>query len=214
MPFLDLQKVVPQTMAKRPVTFRGRVPTKPDINFAAVGVKRLQWWVIALSVLVAVLLVAAFVKFLVFDKLAAVTAAQAEASDVQNQLQECYRRIDSYGELNDVYAHYTYSGMTEEELGRVDRVAVMDLLRRVVFPRTQIGAWTLKGNRLSLSIEGSTLQEINETVQQLLEEDLVSYCEVNTAATENYYDDRDTIAERVTANIVVYLTQPEEVEAK
>ena len=125
-------------------------------------------------------------------------------------------RIGQYGELNDLYAHYTYSGMTEEELGRVDRVSVMELLERVVFPRTQVSTWTLNGNQLSMRIEGNSLQEINVTVQKLLEDELVSYCEVNTAATSDskYVRTAQTETDKVVANIVVYLMKPEEAEKK
>ena len=215
MPLLNLTKESQATPDKRPATFRGRVPTKPDINFALVGVKRVRWWLVLPALVVILAVVAAFSKFLVLDKLAEVSAAQAEAAQVRSRVDACYERIESYGELNEVYAHYTYSGMTEEELARVDRVAVMDLLQRVVFPRTQVSAWTLSKNRLSLNIEGNTLQEINVTVQKLLEDDLVDYCEVHTASTDTKTR-RELLVddEKVTASIVVYLIKPEEVAEK
>ena len=99
--------------------------------------------------------------------------------------------------------------MTEEELGRVDRVAVLELLERVVYPRTEIDSWSLEENRLTLSITGRTLQEINETVQLLLDEELVSYCEVNTASTEAKNTKSETLPDTVTANVMVYLSKPE-----
>ena len=217
MSILDMKlgKSAPAGADKRPATFHGRVPTKPDINFALVGVKKVRWW-LALCVLVVILAAAAAIaKFLVLDRLAEVSAAEAEAAQVRSQLDACYERIGSYGELNDAYAHYTYSGMTEEELARVDRVAVMDLLERVVFPRTAANAWTLNGNRLTLSIEGDSLQDVNVTVQQLLADELVSYCEVNTAATDaKSAQNLSGEPEKVTANIIVYLEKPEEAEQK
>ena len=202
--------------AKRPAAFHGRAPTKTEINFATVGVKRIRWWVLLPCVLLIVVALAAFTKFLVLDKLAEVATAQAETEKVRTQLSESLARIGEYGELNDIYAHYTYSGMTEEELGRVDRVAVMDLLERVVFPRTQADAWTLNGNELNMRIEGNTLQDINLTVQKLLEDDLVSYCEINTATTTDSKDTRiiETETDKVVANIVVYLAKPEEATQK
>lgn len=215
MPLLR-EKLELSTPAKRPAAFHGRVPTKTEINFATVGVKRVRWWVLLPCVLLIVVAIAAFTKFLVLDKLAEVSAAQAEAAQMRAQLDACNERIGKYGELNDLYAHYTYSGMTEEELGRVDRVAVMELLERVVFPRTQVSTWTLNGNQLSLQIEGNTLQEINVTVQKLLEDDLVSYCEVNTAATTDskYTRTIPTETDKVVANIVVYMVKPEEATQK
>ena len=215
MPLLR-EKTETPAPAKRPAAFHGRIPTKTEINFAQVGVKRVRWWVLLPGVLLVLVVLAAFTKFLGLDKLAEVTTAQTEAAQVHAQLDACNERIGKYGELNDLYAHYTYSGMTEEELGRVDRVAVMELLERVVFPRTQVSTWTLNGNQLSMQIEGNTLQEINVTVQKLLEDDLVSYCEVNTAATTDsrYTRTVQTETDKVVANIVVYLVKPEEATQK
>ena len=42
MPLMNLKKDT-QTTAERPATFRGRVPTKADINFALVGVRKTHW---------------------------------------------------------------------------------------------------------------------------------------------------------------------------
>lgn len=201
-----------QTAANGKKAAHVRVPNKTTINFAEVGVKRVNW-LVAVPAFVLILAAAlAFSKFLVLDRLAAVAEAESEAAQVQHEVNQGYARIASYGELNDLYAHYTYSGMTEEETGRVDRVAVMDLLERVVFPRTSVEQWSLKSNELTLNIDGSTLQEINDTVQRLLAEDLVYFCTVNTAATDTSRTvEAAQNGDKVTANIVVYLTNPEEV---
>lgn len=200
---------------KRPASFHGRVPTKPNINFALVGVKRTRWWLVILVLVLILAAAAAVAKFLVIDRFAEVSAAQAEAEAVRLQCEESYHRIAAYGELNDVYAHYTYSGMTEEELARVDRSDVMDLLQRVILPRTEVSDWNLTENRLSISIEGKTLQDINATVQKLLEDELVSYCEVSTATTETGTSRYQRLnPDMVSANVVVYLAKPEEVAEK
>ena len=194
---------------------RGRMPAKTSINFAEIGVKRTKWWLAFPAIILILLAAFAIGKFLVYDRLAEVSAAEAEAVQAHQQLMDCYKRIDSYGELNDIYAHYTYSGMTTEELSRVDRAAVMDLLETTVFPRTEVSNWSLKGNKLVLSIEGETLQEINLTVQYLLESDMVDYCEVNTAATDGAWrTNTETLIENVTANIAVYLVKPQEVKGE
>ena len=201
--------------AKAPKLTRGRMPNKTSINFATIGVKRTRWWLVVLAAILIAAAAFAIGKFLVYDRLMEVYAAETEATRAHTELQECYGRIASYGELNDLYAHYTYSGMTKEELARVDRVDVLELLENVIFPRTEVFDWTLRGNTLTLKIEGKTLQEINETVQQLLAQDIVDYCEVNTAATDTLAS-RDLLVDpdKVTADIVVYLVKPEEVAEK
>ena len=202
--------------AKTPAKLRGRMPSKTTINFAEIGVKHTRWGLVILSLVLILAVAAAIGKFLVYDRLEAVSTAQAEAAEVHRQVVDCNARIQSYGELNDLYAHYTYSGLTVEERNRVDRLAAMELLERVVFPRTEVASWTLNGNCLTLTIEGKTLQEINLTVQKLLEDDLVSYCEVNNAGTQvKIARNGLKIGEEVvSSNIVIYLTNPKEVEGK
>lgn len=200
---------------KRPAAFHGRIPTKTNINFAVVGVKRTRWWLVILVAILILAAAAAVAKFLVLDRLAEVSAAENEAGQVRSQLSACYDRIAEFGELNEAYAHYTYSGMTEEELARVDRADVMELLQRVVFPLTDVSTWDLSGNQLTMNIEGRTLQDINLTVQKLMEDELVDYCEISTATTEaRSRRDVRPGEEMVTANVIAYLTKPEEVAEK
>ena len=190
---------------------RGRVPTKENINFAQISVKHTRWWLVLLTVVLILAVGGAIGKFLIYDRYQAVDAAEAEAAAMHRALDECNARIEAYGELNETYAHYTYTGMTEEELGRVDRVAVLDLMQRVLFVRTEVTDWSVRGNVLSLDIAGDTLQEINETVQQLMAEPLVNYCEVNTAATDMKWDGYWRLrTDQVTASVLVYLNKLEE----
>lgn len=194
----------------------GRIPTKQSINFALVGMKRTNWKLMGPILLVVALLAVAFVKFMVYDRLAAVARAEAEANMAERELAECNERIAQYGELNQIYAHYTYSGMTEEELALVDRIEAMDLLADVVLPRTRVNEWSLNGNRLTLNVEGNTLQSINDTAQALLSHKLVDYCEVNTATTDprtSYGVNSSRNSTGVTASIVIHLVKQEEAKS-
>ncbi len=170
-----------KTKAAKKQKMRGKLPTKRSINLATVDVKRINWWLAAPSLLIILAACAVFAKFAVADRFIAVSEARAEVARLQSELDEAVALKESFGDLNDRYAHYTYSGMTEEELGRVDRVEVMELLRRDVLPRTQVDSWSVNGNVLTLSVSGRTLQEINEMMQVLLVDDIVDYCTVSTA---------------------------------
>ena len=204
------EKKAPKAKARGKV----RVPTKRTINLATVGEKKQSWLLAIPGVLLIILLAGVFSKFLVIDRLQALADAQNEVAQVRMRIDECNRQIDAYGELNDIYAHYTYSGFTQEELSIVDRVEVMDLLERVVLPRTIVDAWNLTGNILTLNIDGSTLEEINITTQELMAEDMVSFVTVNTARTNRPTTTNTDVQEeeQVVANIVVYLNKVEEVD--
>lgn len=160
---------------------RGKLPTKRSINLATVDVKRINWWAAVPLILVILAGCAAFAKFAVADRFIAVSEARAEVRRLKSELEAAYALKESFGDLNDLYAHYTFSGMEPEELERVNRVAVMELLRRDVLPRTAVEQWSVSGNVLTLSVSGRTLQEINEMMQALLADELVDFCTVSTA---------------------------------
>ena len=196
----------------------GRLPEKRSINLATVNVKRINWALAVPLLLLTLLAIGAFAKFGVLDQLAAAEQARAEVDSLRRELDAGYAAIDDFGEINDIYAHYTYSGMTQEELSRADRVAMMEMLARVVLPHSPVDSWTVSGNELVLNISGSTLQEINHIVQNLLEDDMVDYCTVTTAATSQRPSEpppgRAAEPETVSANVVVQLKSTEREVAK
>ena len=181
-----------------------------------VGVKKTNWALVVLVLVLIFLALGAAGKFLILDRLAEVKAAEAEADDVLLQINMVNMKIQQYGEMNDIYAHYTYTGMTEEERTRVERTEVMNLLQRTVILRTDVSKWDLSGNLLTVTVTGDTLEDINMTAQKLRDDPFVNYCQVNTAKTNTvtkYAYELDT-AERVAAVIVAYLNRPEEVAEK
>ena len=182
-----------------------QMPSKNSINLATVGQKRVNYK-LAIPVMILVLaLIFLFGKFLVFDRLSEVAEAQREVARLQAELDADYEELAGFGDLNDLYAHYTYSGFTEEELTRTSRVDVLRLIRRVVLPKVTLNSWTLTSNELTLDVTGSSLQEINMLAQALQDDDLVNYCTVNNANTTEQKNDEDETIETVTASILVYL---------
>lgn len=186
---------------------KGRLPSKRTINLATVGEKPLNMAVTIPAIVLIILAAALVSKVAVVDRLVKVSRAQAEVAVLQAQLDAGYEAVTGYGDLAEEYAHYTLSGMTEEELQTVDRVALIDMLQRVVLSRAEVGSWNVVGNQLELPITGATLQEINMIVQQLEAEPLVDFCTVSTAATADQNKKQDVISENtvVTAQVIVYL---------
>ncbi len=197
------------TTKKKKNASRGKLPVKRSINLIGVGEKRIKVGVAVPAVILILLAAAALSKFGVVDRLIAVSDAEREVSRLRGELNDAYRTLEGYGELAEEYAHYTVSGMTNEELTRVDRGEVVELIQRVILPTTTSGTWSLVGNQLSLSITGQTLQEINLLVQALNEEELVDFCTVRTAATDEDYYDVLNEDSTVTAQISVYLVARE-----
>lgn len=184
------------------------LPVKRSINLVTVGEKPIDVKLAVPGIVLIILAAALFGKFAVVDRLMAVSDAQQKAEVVRIQLDTGYQKIEEYGELTDEYAHYTYSGMTEEELSRVDRSDILKLLQKVVLPNSVLDSWSVQGNQMMLIIGGSRLQEINLLVQQLENEELVDFCTVETATSNTDMAISNTSAstnEVVTAQVTIYL---------
>ena len=180
---------------------RANLPFKISINMARLHEKRVP--VPAIAGIIAALIIAAalFGKFGIYDLFKKAEQARLMVQTVQSQLELGYAQIESFGEINDLYPYYTTSGMTESELTTPDRLAAMDMIQRVIMPRTPLDSWTLSGNQISMNIKGATLEAINETAKAIRAEEIVDFCEVNTATTGSG---------EVSASIVIYLKDKED----
>ncbi|MCR5138180.1 MAG: hypothetical protein K6C12_14025 [Oscillospiraceae bacterium] len=198
-------------------------PVKRTINLAMTDVQPMNPG-LAIPLVILVLIAAVlFGKFAVVDRLKAVSQAEAEVAEAKSRLSEAYQRLDSYGELSELYAHYTFSGMTDEEVHRTDRAEVLDLIREVIYPRVRMDNWSLRGNILTVTMTADTLEDINQTAQTIKAEDIVDLCTVTNAKTneirhviKNEEDDtEETIIETsVTAQALVYLNPDEGVDRR
>ena len=202
----------------RKAIMRGKMPQKRTINLAPIGVKKINAKLILAELVLVALIGALFGKFFVVDRYASMLRASAEVSTLRTQLAEEYDKVASYGYLEDEYAHYNYSGMTEEELSLVDRAAIIRLVQEETRTSKGLDSWSLSGNLLTLTVSGRDLQEINQMAKQLENFDLVEACTVVAATKEDVQDPvpvTETVRPEnyVRANILVYL-QSEEKEQK
>lgn len=185
----------------------GRLPSKRSINLANVNEKKINWLLAVPLVLLVLAGAFAFGKFAVADRFAVVSELRSEVKSLQQQIDADNAELESYGLLNELYAHYTYSGMTEEELRRVDRVTVMELLRSGMSGTVQIGSWAVHGNEITVSVQGPSLQSINDLSQRFLRDSRVDFCTVTTAKMQNGSELTEFVqeGETVSASIVIYL---------
>ncbi len=162
---------------------RGRLPVKKTINMATVGEKKTRFTTVFLTFILILLLVAAFAKFLVMDRLALVDQEEQKVRDLRTQLSAANAKLDSFGELKEKYAHYTFADMTGEELRRVERSDVVDLIERIVMPNATLNNWNVRQNQLTLNVTLNTLQDTNLLAQLLNEDAMVEFATVKNAVT-------------------------------
>lgn len=195
---------------------RGQIPSKRTINLAVIGVKPMHMGLAIPGIILILLAAAAFSKFLVIDRLNEVTAAQHVVYELQSELDAGYKELADFDDLSNLYAHYTYSGFTNEELNRTDRVDVLNLIRTMIIPYAEVSSWSVTGNELTVNMSAESLQQINLIVQQLEAQDLVDFCTVNTANTNDNTRGNATNEEYsfVRARVLAYLNAGAEVNAR
>ena len=144
-------------------------------------------------------------KVAVADRLVQMSEAQSAVSQMQQQVDDITAYIDSFGDLQETYAHYTYQGLTGDELSFLNRPEVLKLMTDIIFPKVMVSSWSVSGNQLSLPVTGENLSDINSLVQELEQEPIVDYCNVMTAVTDG---NTEAAADKVTGQIVIYLLDP------
>ena len=198
---------------------KGTIPVKRVINLAEVDKKTIDLRIAIPAILLILAAAFLFGKFAVAARLIAVNRADGEVAAAQRELDAAYQRLDSFGELTELYAHYTFSGMTDEEIHRTDRAEILNLLRNVILPDVAVDAWNVKGNVLNVTMTADTLEDINRNVQKINGNELVDFCTVNNAKTNENRRTvtgggrEETIIETsVTAQVVAYLNPDEGVD--
>ena len=194
---------------------RGKLPDKRTINLATAGVETMNMKAATAGIILIVAAAVLFSKFAVADRLIEISRAGRRVSELQSRLDDAYGIIGSYSGLEDDYAHYTYSGMTEEELSLVERADVIEMLDKELAGREESSSWTLSGNILTVTVTGDNLQELNMIARNLESYDLVSMCSVSTAVKQEREiagNRQDPDAGKVRANIIAYLSESGEGE--
>ena len=169
--------------AKRPPkkALRGRMPVKRSINLILVDENRISPVKAVLGILVIVALAAAFSKFMVADRLAMMSSASGKARGLKQTLDDTMATIERYEGIEDTYAHLTFSGMTQEEMDRVDRVLILELVADILPDNETAKTWSVTGNILTVEITGRTLEDLNELARRVEESPIVDSCVITTA---------------------------------
>lgn len=168
-------------LPKLPKLKKGKAPTKTFINIVA---KKKQPFNLKKNlplILVLVVVVLVVLKFTMFDRVAKIVVETNRVSAMQEELAEANAKIGSMQEVDDLYAHYTTSGMTEEELGRVDRVAAMKLIDKKFMKGNISKSWNLTGNVMTLKVNGPSLRELNQVAADLEQNAIVERCVIQSA---------------------------------
>lgn len=196
---------MPEVMEKAAVAKGSRrrtAPTKRTLNLM-IREKKSFWasvWIPC--ILVVLILAAVFAKFAVYDRYVRLNAAEDE---LEAKKAELAAAVDSYADYDDVqaqYNRYTYTGFDRTIADRLD---VMDILERLVFPVSDVTRLSMSGKTVNMTLVGMTLSEVSELVTQLEAEPLVDGVTVSTAG----YNEKDAVP---TATFTLLLADADKVE--
>ncbi|MBR2547692.1 MAG: hypothetical protein IKF07_05840 [Eubacterium sp.] len=184
---------------------KGKVPTKNYINIVVKKKKVFSLQRNLPLILAIVLIMVVLGKFLVVDRITATLREANRLQTIESEIDDANSKIEQLQAIDDIYAHYTVSGMTEEELGRVDRVKAMKLIDKAFLRGNVSKSWNLTGNTMTLEVNGPSLRELNDLAVELEEKPIVERCVISSARKGQ--DDNDD--GKVAVTFVIYLKQPE-----
>ena len=162
---------------------KGKLPDKTTINFLVQDVsigdpkKRMA------IMIVAILLAAVFLKFLVFDRIWNAYETQREYTELKSLISELQITNQNYEQVRAEYSHYGNSYANPEEAAEVDRNVIMNIISSDVLSKADIQSLQVSGNVAIVSIDNIRLGTVSSIVDLLENESVVSYVNVSTAGT-------------------------------
>lgn len=160
-------------------------PSKTTINLVNADTARGNLVLQVALFLVVLALIGIFAKFAVVDPLAGALDSSSQVAVAQAQLDELTAANADYAELNQKYARYVVTGLTEEELSLADRDTVLDLLEQKVVNVGYLSSLKVAGNTATVTCLGVPLDQISRLVESLETDERVSHVTVSTAQGEN-----------------------------
>ncbi len=160
--------------------------------------------VVILPVIAVIAVLAVLVSWAVGSQLGRVNRAQKEVDDIRATTAQLRAAYADYDEVQAEYNRYTYKDFDRTIADRLD---VLELMERDIYPVCAVRDFSVAGRQFSLVAEGLTLESTSELINQLNSEELVDGVSVST-----YDATSDTGAVYPLTNMVIVLADaaPEE----
>lgn len=160
---------------------KNRYPVKEDLNLAQKERRSRDLGAVLPTAIVLAVLIGLFCKFLVIDRLSAVTAAEVRADQAEAQLAQLQERDKDYDQVLEKYQSYTLSQSVLA--GGADPMDCLALIQSELMDKSQVSAFTVSGDTITAQISGVTLNQISAIYSRLMAQELVSSVQVYTAST-------------------------------
>ena len=158
------------------------VPTKTTLNLVIKEKKALRFSRVFPLLLLVLILAAAFAKFAVIDRYAALAEAESQLAREQADLEQLRASFADFEEVQAEYNRYSYEGF---DRSIPDRQDVLDLLEKHVFPVSGMRQLAISGRSLSMTLTGMSLEEVSTLIAKLEAEPLVESVMVSTTGYDS-----------------------------
>ena len=148
------------------------IPTKKTLNLC-MKEKSLISPMLFVPILVIILVLAAVIGYFgVYKRFEAVNEAQAKLDATEARLQQVLDSMSdpTYDELKKEYNRYYYE---DYDTSIADKLDVLELLERRIFPVSSMRSLSISGKTISTSLTGLTLEQVSELIKNLNAEPLV-----------------------------------------
>ncbi len=159
---------------------------------------------VILSVVLAIAAVALLVGWGVGSRLAQVRAAQAKTNEMRATLETLRAGYADYDEVQEQYNRYTYK---DYDRTLADRLDVLSLMERQVYPVCAVRSFSVAGRQMSLVLEGLTLESTSALITRLNAEAMVDSVSVSV-----YDATSDSGATYPLTNMVIVLADASKTE--
>lgn len=163
-------------------------PTKTTLNLVFKEKKELRLSRVIPAVLAVMVAAGLFGKFAVADRFAKADAAEAAVEARRAYLAEVEAGYADYDAVQATYNRYTYTGFDRTIADRLD---VMALLEREVFPVGTVRTLSIAGKSVSLTVSGLTLDQLSDLMTRLEADPMVAKVSISTATYSGYASDED-----------------------
>ena len=171
------------------------MPTKTTLNLVIKEKKSLQMAKVIPALLIVVVLAAVFGKFAVADRYAKLNAAEAELAAARSELNALRESYADYDEVQAEYNRYTYNDFDRTIVNRLD---VMSLIEREIFPVSGVRSLSISDKTVSMTLTGMTLEQISWLIMRLESDPLTERVTVSTAGYGGGEDDVPTASMTLT----------------
>lgn len=185
-----------------------KYPTKTTMNLVQKELGENSFSRVVLPAILIGVLVLAFVKFGVYDQLAAVSDANQSLEKTKSKLSDMNDQLLAYEETDRQYKMYSYGYLSEEEASLLKRAEVLELIEQKIMSISTVYDIQISGNTLIVGFSGVSLERVGTLTAELRAQPTVAGVNVTTASS------RESDTGLVTTTMLITLQKSQEGEVR